>query len=64
MKLYGYFRSSTSFRTRIALNLKGLDYDQAALHLRKGEQRGADYLRSTPRAWCLRWRSRGLRGGR
>ena len=48
MKLYGYFRSSTSFRARIALNLKGLDYDQVALHLRKGEQRGADYLALNP----------------
>ena len=48
MKLYGYFRSSTSFRARIALNVKGLAYDQVALHLRKGEQRTADYLAINP----------------
>jgi maleylacetoacetate isomerase len=36
MKLYGYFRSSASFRVRIALALKGLHYDYAAVHLLKG----------------------------
>lgn len=35
MKLYNYFRSSASFRVRIALNLKGLSYDYVALHIRK-----------------------------
>ena len=29
MQLYGYFRSSAAFRVRIALNLKGLDYEDA-----------------------------------
>ncbi|MDR5903396.1 maleylacetoacetate isomerase [Halomonas icarae] len=38
--LYGYFRSSAAYRVRIALNLKGLDYDQAPVNLVKGEQRG------------------------
>ena len=41
MKLYGYFRSSAAYRVRIALNLKGLDYDQIAVDLTGGEQRGA-----------------------
>ncbi len=35
MKLYSYFRSSASFRVRIALALKGLDYDYLAVHLLK-----------------------------
>lgn len=38
MKLYGFFRSSASYRVRIALNLKGLDYEQASIRLAKGEQ--------------------------
>ena len=48
MKLYGYFRSSAAFRVRIALNLKGLAYEQAAIHLRKNEQRKAEYLALQP----------------
>jgi len=39
MKLYNYFRSSASFRVRIALALKGLPYDYVAVHLAKGEHR-------------------------
>ena len=48
MKLYGYFRSSAAFRVRIALNLKGIPYDQASIHLRKSEQRRPDYLALQP----------------
>jgi len=36
MKLYSYFRSSASFRVRIALALKGLDYEYASVHLLQG----------------------------
>ena len=50
MKLYGYFRSSAAFRVRIALNLKGLDYEQASIHLRRNQQFGADYLKLNPQA--------------
>ena len=46
--LHGYFRSSTAFRVRIALNLKGVAYDQTFRHLRKGEQRAPDYLKLNP----------------
>ena len=38
MRLYSYFRSSASYRVRIALALKGLDYEYAAVHLVKNEQ--------------------------
>jgi maleylacetoacetate isomerase/maleylpyruvate isomerase len=38
MKLYNYFRSSASYRVRIALALKGLDYDYLPVHLAKNEQ--------------------------
>ena len=38
MRLYSYFRSSASFRVRIALALKRLDYEYAAVHLVKNEQ--------------------------
>lgn len=48
MKLHGYFRSSAAWRVRIALNLKGLKVDHLARHLRKGEQRAADYLTCNP----------------
>ena len=35
MKLYSYFRSSAAYRTRIALNLKGLAFDTVSIHLTK-----------------------------
>ena len=38
MELYNYFRSSASYRVRIALALKGLSYDYKAIHLTKNEQ--------------------------
>jgi maleylacetoacetate isomerase len=48
MKLHGYFRSSASYRVRIALNLKGLNADHLPHHLRKGEQRDPAYLKINP----------------
>ncbi len=52
MKLYTFFRSSASYRVRIALNLKGLTYEQAPIHLRRGggEQLSAAYKAINPQA--------------
>lgn len=48
MKLYNYFRSSAAFRVRIALNLKGLQYEYVSKALIKNEHRAADYLALNP----------------
>lgn len=48
MTLYGYFRSSTSYRTRIAMNLKGLDYDYIAINLAQDEQLKNEFLSLNP----------------
>lgn len=48
MKLYNYFRSSASFRVRIALELKGLSYDYLPIHLVKGEHKQAGYAAVSP----------------
>jgi maleylpyruvate isomerase len=48
MKLHGYFRSSASYRVRIALNLKGLSAEHLPHHLRKGEQCAPSYLAINP----------------
>jgi len=52
MKLYTFFRSSASYRVRIALNLKGLSYEQAPIHLRRGggEQLMPAYTALNPQA--------------
>ncbi len=48
MKLHAYFRSSTSYRLRIALNLKGLDYAIEPVNIVKGEQRLPEFLSHNP----------------
>lgn len=50
MKLYSYFRSSASYRVRIALNLKGLSYETVPVHLLRngGEQLAAEYRKFNP----------------
>ena len=48
MKLHGYFRSSASYRVRIALNLKGVRAEHLPHHLRKGEQCAPAYLALNP----------------
>jgi maleylacetoacetate isomerase len=48
--LYGYWRSSSSYRVRIALNLKGIAYQYKAVHLLRdgGEQKRAAYRAINP----------------
>lgn len=48
LTLYGYFRSSTSYRVRIALALKGMAYDSVPVNLLAGEHRGAAYRAINP----------------
>ena len=48
MKLYGYFRSSASYRVRIALELKGLDVETIPVNLLKSQQQGAEYAKLNP----------------
>ena len=50
MKLYTYFRSSAAYRVRIALNLKGLNYEAVPVHLLKGggQQRQEEYRKINP----------------
>ena len=48
MKLYNFFRSGTSHRLRIALNLKGIDYEYVAVDLRSEEHLGTDFKAVNP----------------
>lgn len=48
MKLYGYYRSSTSYRLRIALELKGIEYENIPVNLLKSEQKREAYTSRNP----------------
>ncbi len=52
IRFYGYFRSSSAYRCRIAFNLKDIDYDFVSVHLRKdgGQQKTPDYRAKNPQA--------------
>ena len=53
--LHDYFRSSAAYRVRIALNLKGIDYDRHAVNLVEGEQKAAGFRALNPQGFvpCL-----------
>lgn len=51
MKLYGFFRSGTSHRTRIVLNLKGLDYDTNFVSLAKNEHHQSSFKAINPQGF-------------
>lgn len=55
--LHDYFRSSASYRVRIALNLKGIAYEQHSVSLAKGEQKDAAYTALNPQGFVpmLEW---------
>lgn len=48
MKLYNYFRSSASFRVRIALELKGIGYEYVAVHLARGDHKSPEFRALAP----------------
>jgi len=48
VKLYGYYRSSTSYRLRIALHLKKLTFENIPVNLLSGEQKGTEFLKRNP----------------
>lgn len=48
MQLYSFFNSSTSYRVRIALALKGLDYEYQGVNIRVGEETTPDYVARAP----------------
>ena len=49
--LHDYFRSSAAYRVRIALNLKGIDYDRHPVNLVEGEQKAAGYRALNPQGF-------------
>ena len=62
MRFHGYFRSSSSYRCRIAFNLKGISYEFAPVHLLNngGEQKAPGYLALNPQALVPTLESDGL----
>ena len=48
MKLYGYYRSSATYRLRIILNAKGIDWDYQAVNLLEGEQKAEEFKALNP----------------
>lgn len=59
--LHDYFRSSASYRVRIALNLKGLTYEQREVSLLKGDQQGEAYKALNPQGFVPMLEVDGLR---
>ena len=60
--LYHYWRSSASYRARIALNLKGLSYDYVAVHLGKEAHLSESFRAINPQQLVPALQQRGLRG--
>jgi len=59
--LHDYFRSSASYRVRIALNLKNIEYEQRSINLAAGDQRDGDYRALNPQGFVPMLEIDGLR---
>jgi maleylacetoacetate isomerase len=59
--LHDYFRSSASYRVRIALNLKGVEYEQHSVSLADGAQKSAEYRALNPQGFVPMLEIDGLR---
>ena len=59
--LYDYYRSSASYRVRIALNLKGVDYESVPVNLLDGDQRSEAYRGRNPQGFVPMLETDGLR---
>ena len=51
LRLYDYYRSSASYRVRIALNLKGVEHERVAVNLLESEQKGEAYRARNPQGF-------------
>jgi maleylacetoacetate isomerase len=60
MRLYGFFRSSASYRARIALNLKGLKYEYVSVNLSKNESWSEAFRRVNPQGIVPALEDRGV----
>lgn len=59
--LYDYWRSSASYRVRIALHLKGIAFDRVPVNLLEGEQRSDDYRARNPQGFVPMLELNGIR---
>ena len=61
LTLYDYYRSSASYRVRIALNLKGADYARVPINLLEGEQKDEAYRARNPQGFVPMLEADGMR---
>src|SRR3546814_15461963 len=59
--LYDYYRSSAAYRVRIALNMKGIDYDRVPVNLVEGAPKEAEYRARNPQGSVPRLEMGGMR---
>ena len=59
--LYDYYRSSAAYRVRIALNMKGVDYDRVPVNLVEGAQKQGEYRARNPQGFVPMLEMGGMR---